>query len=118
MAQHNDTGKTGEDQATRWFQQQGYTVIHRNWVYRKYEIDLIAYKEDVLHFIEVKTRTSLGYGYPEEAVSKKKIENMMKCGEQYQLIEPQWKRIQYNILSITLHKNGNTDYFLIEDIYC
>lgn len=117
MAQHNETGKIGEDRAAIWFAQQGYTVLHRNWCFRKYEIDLIASKSNTLHFIEVKTRTSHSFGYPEESVTRKKMENMMKCAEQYQLLDPQWKRIQYDILSITLHRDGNADYFLIEDIY-
>ena len=117
MAQHNETGKIGEDQAAQWFLQEGYTILHRNWCFRKYEIDLIATKNGTLHFIEVKTRTSHSFGYPEEAVSRKKMENMMKCAEYYQQLDPQWKRIQYDILSITIHRNGHTDYFLVEDIY-
>lgn len=118
MAQHNETGKIGEDQAVKWFVEKGYTILHRNWCYRKYEIDIIANRNNTLHFIEVKTRTSHSFGYPEEAVSRKKMENMMKCAEQYQLLAPQWKRIQYDILSISIHRDGHADYFLIEDIYC
>lgn len=117
MAQHNETGKIGEDQAVKWFTEKGYTILHRNWCYRKYEIDIIASRNNTLHFIEVKTRTSHHFGYPEEAVSRKKMENMMKCAEQYQLLDPQWKRIQYDILSITIHRDGHADHFLIEDIY-
>ncbi|MBO9632493.1 MAG: YraN family protein [Chitinophagaceae bacterium] len=117
MAQHNETGKIGEDRAAGWFERMGYKILHRNWTYRKYEIDIIASKDNMLHFIEIKTRTSHHFGYPEEAVSRKKMENMMKCAEHYQQLDPQWNRIQYDILSITLHRDGNADYFLIEDIY-
>ena len=86
MAQHNETGKIGEHRAAGWFEQMGYTILHRNWCYRKYEIDIIASKDNVLHFIEIKTRSNHSFGYPEEAVSRKKMENSLLASSTYKLM--------------------------------
>jgi putative endonuclease len=70
----------------------------------------------VLHFIEVKTRSSNHFGLPEEAVNKKKLRHMLFAGAQYHQLYPQWKRIQFDVLSISCAGIEIT-YFLIEDVY-
>lgn len=103
--------------AVNYLLQRNFTILHRNWRWSRYEIDVIALKDGVIHFIEVKTRRSLAFGYPEEAVSKKKIERMLKSARQFQLQYPEWRQIQYSILSITLLKNQPPEFFFIEDVY-
>jgi putative endonuclease len=115
--QHHDTGKKGEDMAVDYLQQQKFTVLHRNWRHARYEIDVIACRDNVLHIIEVKTRTSLLFGYPEESVSKKKINNLLQGARAFMVQYPQWRQVQYNILSITLLKNQPPEFFFIEDVY-
>lgn len=117
MATHNETGKKGEDLAAGWLQQNGFTLIHRNWRYSHYEVDIIACRNNMLHFIEVKTRRSNRFGHPEESVSDKKIENLMEAADEFMHRHPQWKKIQYNVLSITLLTNKEPTFFLIEDVY-
>lgn len=114
---HLDTGKKGESLAAAYLQQQGYSILHRNWRHSHYEIDIIAVKADILHFIEVKTRRTATFGYPEESVSRKKFQCLQNAAVAFQYRHPGWKRIQYNILSITLLKNKPPEYFLIEDVY-
>jgi putative endonuclease len=116
MARHNETGKMGEDLAAAWLASQGFELLHRNWKYSYFELDVIAVKNGVLHFIEVKTRTTDTYGHPEEGVTTKKLERLMNAGEEYLHQNPQWKRIQYDILSIRLHKYKAPEYFFIEDV--
>ena len=103
--------------AVNYLLQRNFTILHRNWRWSRYEIDVIAVKDQVVYFIEVKTRSSLAFGYPEEAVSKKKIEHMLKSARQFQLKYPQWRQIQYSILSITLLRNQPAEFFFIEDVY-
>ena len=74
-------------------------------------------KKIVLHFIEIKTRRSKKFSLPEERVGKKKIQNLINAAEEYLYINPQWKRIQFNILSILILKDQPADYFFIEDVY-
>ncbi|HTF30986.1 MAG TPA: YraN family protein, partial [Flavitalea sp.] len=69
MRDNMGTGKKGELLAAKYLLDLGFNILHCNWRYRKAEIDIIASKNSILHFIEVKTRTSLAFGYPEESVS-------------------------------------------------
>ena len=116
MAKHLETGGKGEELAVAWLQMQGFSILHRNWKHSYFELDVVAAKDNVLHFIEVKTRTTDTYGYPEEAVTAKKLERLMNAGEEFLHQYPGWQRIQYDILSIRLHKYKAPEYFFLEDI--
>jgi putative endonuclease len=115
MAKHNEVGKEGERQALVYFTQNGYQILHQNWRFAHWEIDLIASKNNVLHFIEVKTRTSNKYGFPEDEVTAKKMKFLMQSADEYLHRHPHWQRIQYDILSIVLQPQ--IAYFLIEDVF-
>lgn len=111
-------GSKGEALAKEWFKEQGYHILEQNWRLGRYELDLIAHKNNVLHFIEVKTRSTHHYGYPETAVDRKKFKHMQKAGTGYLHLHPQWKWIQYDILSITLSSEYTApSYYLCADIY-
>lgn len=117
MAKHNVLGTEGEAIAVKWLTEKGFTLLHQNWRHSRYEVDIIAVINNVLHFIEVKTRRNKKFGEPEESVDAKKIMNLMKASEEFQYQFPQWKRVQYDVLSISFNPNGSVDYFFIEDIY-
>lgn len=117
MAQHNQTGTSGEKMAAGYFTSIGFTVLHTNWRHSHWEVDIIAHKNNILHFIEVKTRRTKKFGHPEEAVSKKKIQNLLNAAEEYLYQHPEWKRIQFDVLAITVLKNEPVEYFFIEDVY-
>ena len=117
MASHNDLGKQGEELAIRWLEEKAYTIIQRNWRYKKLEIDIIASKGRFLHFIEVKTRNFSRFGHPEDSVTRKKFRFLQRAADEYLFRNPGHPWIQYNILSITMHKDGEVDYFFIEDVY-
>ncbi len=115
MAKHNEIGKYGERLAVVFFENLGYQIIHKNWRYGHLEIDLIAHKRGVLHFIEVKTKSSNRYGFPEEEVSKQKLQKLINASEEFLRAFPDWQNIQFDILAITL--KPSIAYFLIEDAY-
>ncbi|MFT3933447.1 MAG: YraN family protein [Chitinophagaceae bacterium] len=117
MADHNALGAAGEALAVQWLSNKGYTLLHTNWRHSYYEVDIICHLKEVLHFIEVKTRRSKKFGEPEESVDKKKIINLMKAGEAFQEQYPQWKRVQYDVLSIYMPTKEALEYFFIEDVY-
>lgn len=117
MASHNELGRIGEALGKTFLERRGYQVLHLNWRHSYYEIDIIAYLGDVLHFIEVKTRRSHRFGLPEESVDDKKIEKMMNAAEQFMLLFPAWKKVQYDVLSISLGMDKEPAYFFIEDVY-
>jgi len=117
MAQHNLTGNTGEALAAAYLIENGYIILHQNWRHSRWEVDIISQKDSILHFVEVKTRRTRNFGHPEENVDKKKIQNLINASEEYLYQQPQWKRIQFDILSITILKDEPVEYFLIEDVY-
>ena len=103
--------------AAEYLVNNGYTILHQNWRHGHWEVDLIASKDTVLHFIEVKTRRTRQFGYPEESVNKKKIKNLVSAAEEFLYQHPEWKRIQFDIMSITMLKDEPVEYFFIEDVY-
>lgn len=117
MALHNELGKEGEERAAQWLIAKGYIILHRNWRHSYHEIDIIASKGKFLHFIEVKARKASSLGNPEDSVTKKKFKNLQKAADEYLFRNPGHQWIQYDILSITVQKNGDADYFLIEDVF-
>ncbi|HTE26990.1 YraN family protein [Flavitalea sp.] len=117
MRDHLVTGKKGEEFAAIYIANLGFQILERNWRYRRFEIDIIASRSDVLHFIEVKTRTSTVYGYPEEGVSNKKIRSLIKGGANFLYKNPGWQHIQYDILSILLVADTPPDFLFIQDVY-
>ena len=117
MARHNDTGLLGEKMAIEYLLKKGFSILHQNWRHSHWEVDVIASLNNTLHFIEVKTRRTQKFGYPEDDVSKKKIENLINASEEYQFLNPQWKLIQFDVLSISILKNKQVEYFFIEDVY-
>lgn len=116
MARHNVTGNLGEELAVKYFISKGYNILYKNWRYSHWEVDIIASCNNKIHFIEVKTRRTNTFGYPEQDVSKRKIRYLMSSAEEFLYRNPAWKLIQFDILSITLNYNQPADYFLIEDV--
>jgi len=117
MANHNDTGLLGEQMAKEYLLKKGFSILQQNWRHSHWEVDVIASLDNTLHFIEVKTRRTQKFGYPENDVSKKKIENLINASEEYLFLNPQWKLIQFDVLAITILKNKPVEYFFIEDVY-
>jgi len=117
LATHNDTGNLGEQLAIKYLSENGYEILHKNWRHKHWEVDIIAVKDSVLHFIEVKTRRTKNFGLPEEKVSNKKIQNLINAAEQFLYLNPQWKHIRFDILSVLMIKGQPVEYFFIEDVF-
>ncbi len=95
-------GKEGERLAAHFLMQSGFEVVHKNYRYRRAEIDLIVKREDWLIFVEVKTRSSSAFGEPEEAVTAKKIRMIYNAAEEY-IYAIDWKgHVRFDIISIKL----------------
>jgi len=65
-------GASGEALAAAWYEDNGYVVLDRNWRCREGELDLVVRKQRTIVFCEVKTRSSLKFGVPQEAVTYEK----------------------------------------------
>lgn len=117
MHQHIDLGKKGEALAADWLIRSGYKILDRNWRHGRYEVDIIAGRNDVIHIIEVKCRRSNVYGHPEESVNRKKISHLLQAASGWLYRYPGHHRVQYDVLAITLRHNTDPEYFMIEDVY-
>ena len=83
MAEHNELGKEGEDEAAHYLTERGYHIRHRNWRRRRNELDIVAEKDNQLIIVEVKTRRNEAYGHPEDAVTNRKIRTLVSLADAY-----------------------------------
>ena len=107
MAEHLKTGQKGEKIARSYLQEQSYQILEINWRFQRAEVDIIAMKNDILVFIEVKTRTSNRWGNPEDSISPKKQSFIADAASQYmEQINHQWE-VRFDVISIIIHDSHN-----------
>jgi putative endonuclease len=116
MAQHNDTGKLGEDQAVSYLKGKGYQILERNYRHQHAEIDLVAQDGKTLVFVEVKTRSNVSFGNPETFVNYTKAKLVMKAAEHYIFAKDWHHDIRFDIVAVTL-AGGETRVQHIEDAF-
>lgn len=112
MAQHNLLGKSGEEYAAEYLISRGYVVRDINWVSGKYELDIVAYHQSTIVIVEVKTRSSVDFAYPEEAVTEKKIRNTVRAADAYMRMFELDMDVRFDVISIV----GNEPPYTIEHI--
>lgn len=117
MQTNKDTGNLGEEMAALALLERGFNILERNWQFKHWEVDIIASYENRLHFIEVKTRRSLRYGYPEESITREKMNSLKNAAEAYQEAHPEWKYIQFDVVAITITDCILREFLIIEDVY-
>lgn len=100
MAQHNELGKLGEAMAVAHLKKNGYQILETNWTFAKAEIDIIAKKAEVLAIVEVKTRSDIAFGLPQDFVSPKKIQLLTKAVHQYVISNDLDVEVRFDIISI------------------
>jgi len=101
MAEHNELGKLGEELAVAFLQQNNYVILETNWIFDKAEIDIIAQKDSVLIVVEVKTRSSIDFGLPQDFVKPKKIQLLVKAVNQYIEQNDLDVEVRFDIIAIT-----------------
>ena len=106
MAEHNELGKLGEELAVDLLFKAGYEILETNWVFQKAEVDIIAKKANTLAIIEVKTRSDIAFGLPQEAVKQKKIQLLVKAVNEYVIRKNLDVSVRFDIISIV--KTGNS----------
>ncbi len=100
----NPTGRLGEDLAAEFLQKKGYSILERNFRKGYGEIDIVALKDKILVFVEVKTRTSNVYGTPLEGITPKKLKELIQTALFYKHSHrglPESLRI--DAISVSLH---------------
>jgi len=111
-------GNWGEEKAVTYLKTKGYKIIETNFSCKLGEVDIIAFRKGVLHFVEVKTRRTNAYGSPAESVTKQKLRHITKTIEFYLLknkIDDNQIEISVDVIEIYLG-NGDIEYNHIENI--
>jgi len=119
-AEHPDLGARGETLAYWYLRQAGYTVVARNWRARSGagELDLVGWEGPILAFVEVKTRTSLAAGPPEEAVSPNKQTRVIRAAKEYlRQLRRKPGSCRFDVVSVSLHPQEGLQVRLIKDAF-
>lgn len=105
-------GKKGEDLAASYLTKHTYQIKERNFKARYGEIDIIAVKDGVLVFVEVKTRVGRAFGLPEEAVTPRKLREVVGTAQYYKLLHPELPdAMQIDVIGIELDVDETLKYF-------
>ena len=116
MAQHNEFGKKGEQMAAALLSENGYTILEKNYRFKKAEIDIIALKENILAVVEVKSRSSDVVINPKDAITAKKIKLLTLAANEYVIANDLDVEVRFDIISILKEKeNYKTEH--IEDAF-
>ena len=99
MAAHNELGKLGEELAVDFLKKEGYTILATNWIFQKAEIDILA-------VVEVKTRSSIEFGLPQDFVKPKKIQLLVKAVDAYVTLNEIDVNVRFDIIAIHKEKES------------
>lgn len=101
MINTTQTGQQGEEQAARFLEKKGYQILARNFSTPQGELDIIAYYQKTLIFVEVKTRAYKAFGGPLAAVTPAKQKRLALAAAQYIKIKsPKFDRIRFDVICI------------------
>jgi len=117
MSKHNKIGIKGEQIAADFLLNKGYIIVHKNWRSGKKEVDIIAFKDNMLVIAEIKTRSSLDFGFPEEAVNHKKQQYLKAAADAFMSDNPQYLNIRFDIISILLDGNDIKEIVHFEEAF-
>jgi len=102
-----EVGKLGEKTAQKFLKKRGYRIRETGFRCRHGEIDIIAQKKDCLVFVEVRTKSNLDFGTPEESITRAKKEKLIASALTYttthQDLPPLWR---IDVVAIELDEKG------------
>ena len=95
-------GRHGEDLAHRYLQKAGYKVVARNYkAGADSEIDIVARKQDLVVFVEVKSRRTAEYGAPDRAIDEKKHKNIIRGARAFTTRGGiDWSQVRFDVISV------------------
>ena len=110
MDNRSTLGRTGEKQAQRFLRRLGYRIVSRNYRCAVGEIDLIALDDDVLVFVEVKTRASREHGDPQDAVNPAKQRQLVRCARFFlHQTKSDDRACRFDVIGVTLGEDGKPE---------
>lgn len=107
MAKHLITGAAGEQLACQWLQERGFVILHRNWRYKRDELDIVAQDGPFLVVIEVKTLGSDRWHNPELAVDIRKQRRLIRAAEELIHRTEGDLELRFDVISVTFTPEGH-----------
>ena len=104
MAKHNILGHEGEDIAAEYLKQQGYSIQDRDWHCGHKDLDLVVTKDNVIAFVEVKTRSGTEWGDPQDFVTDRKIRSIVHSADAYLRLNQINMEVRFDIVSVVIDK--------------
>lgn len=101
-------GKEGEKMAQEFLIHQGYAILETNWRFKKYEVDIIGQKDNIVVFFEVKARSTNAFGEPELFVNKKKQGFLVAAANHYLQDKAMQCEARFDVLSLLPINNNLT----------
>ena len=102
-----ETGRAGERAATEYLRRAGYEICALNWRQGRYELDIVALRDGVLHFVEVKTRREGSLTPPEAAATQRKFRALSRAASCY-LRTAGWEgEVQFDLAAAEAAADGS-----------
>ena len=117
MAAHNELGKRGEDLVAVFLTEKNYLILEKNWRFRRAEVDIIAQQENILVFVEVKTRSDTFFGEPADFFDEKKEQLMTAAAEAYCEQAAYDGEIRFDLVSVVLRPRRAPEIAHFEDVF-
>lgn len=117
MAEHNNLGRKGEGLAKQHLEAAGYEILDENWCFGKAEVDLIAYLDKTIIFVEVKTRSGNAFGEPEDFVDAAKQALLVSAADEFIELMGFQGEARFDIIAILFDKKDNYRLNHIQDAF-
>lgn len=119
MSRYNlSFGKSSENEAVKYLREQGYKILATNYKSRLGEIDIVAKEGRVVCFVEVKSRSSLAFGSPKEAINKRKQRKISQSAVIYLKEKCRLEQsCRFDVLAITRDEQGQAQFELVKDAF-
>lgn len=107
LAGRKALGDQAEQLAARLLEQRGLRILERNWRRPEGEVDLVAEDDEVLVFVEVRSRTGEEHGHPLETVNTRKQRRVVRAARRYlEECAISWKEFRFDVVGITFPEEG------------
>ena len=110
-----ETGHTGEQAAVEYLREAGYSIQAWNWRQGREELDIVALRGEVLHFVEVKTRQAGALTPPEAAATRRKFRALTRAAACYLRVTGWRGEVQFDVAAVVIHPGGAVQVELIEN---
>lgn len=119
MSESNrEKGSEAEALAAAYLESKGWVVLDQNYAFQRAEVDIVAYNQTCIVFVEVKSRSGIYFGRPEEAVNRQKIKQIYKASEAW-LYERKMEGspIRFDVIAIVQQGNEAPEITHFEDAF-